>query len=170
MKRTFFVLGLTLLMSGSLLAQRFAMVDTEYILDNIPSYRAAQQTLDELSAEWQEEVEEKQEEVEKLFKEYQAERVLLTEEMRQKREQDIVSREQKIRELQRTYFGPEGSLFEKRQELIEPIQEEVYQAINKVAEDGNFAVIFDSSAGLSMVYSDPRHDKSDEVLQVLGYK
>lgn len=170
MKKHSVLITLACLLAMPAFAQRFALVDTEYILTNIPSYRAAQQTLDDLSAEWQKEIEAKQDEVKALFKEYQAERVLLTEEMRQKREQGIVEKEKAIRELQRQYFGPEGKLFEKRKELIEPIQEEVAEAIRQVAEDGNFAVMLDTSDGVSMVYSDPRHDKSDEVLEVLGYK
>ena len=133
-------------------AQKFAYVDTDYILKSIPSYESAQEQL------------------EKMYKEYQAEKVLLTEEMKQKREEEIVQKERQTKELQKKYFGAEGSLYKKRQELIKPIQDDIFNAIKEIASSGNYAFIFDAAGGASFLYSDPKYDKSDDVLQKLGYK
>lgn len=151
-------------------AQRYAYVDTQYILNNIPAYKAAQDKLDQLSFEWQQELENKREEIDKLSKEFQSEKVLLTEEMVKKRKQQLDQKRQQLQELKRKYFGPEGQLYQKRQELVKPIQEEVYGAIERIAEKGNYAVIFDAAGQSNMLYTDPSYDKSDEVLKELGYK
>ena len=151
-------------------AQKYAFVDTEYILDRIPSYKAAQDQLDKLSDEWQTEVEGMYESVEKMYKDFQAEKVLLTEEMRIRQEDEIIQQEQAIKELQQKYFGREGSLFKKRQELVKPIQDEVYRVVKEIATEGNFAVIFDTASGANMLYTNPKYDKGDEVLEKLGYK
>ncbi len=150
-------------------SQKFAFVDTKYILKNIPSYNAAQDKLDKLSEEWQQEVETMREEVEEMYKKFQAERVLLTEEMKKQREEEIIEKEKEVRELQNKYFGREGKLYQKRQELVKPIQDEVYKAVKELSETGNYAVIFDSASGPTMLYTDPSFDKSDEVLEILGY-
>ena len=105
-----------------------------------------------------------------MYKDYQAERVLLAEDMRRQREEAIVSKEQEVKELQKNYFGQEGALFKKRQELVEPIQDEIYTAIKDLATENGYAAIFDTSSGTSMIYTNPRYDISDEVLQKLGYK
>ncbi len=159
-----------LVATASLSAQRFAFVDTEYILTNIPAYRAAQDQIDKLSQEWEEEVQIKFNEIEQLYKNYQAEKVLLTEEMRGKKEEEIISKEQAAKELQNKYFGREGELFNKREELVKPIQDEIYRAVKEIAAEGNYAVIFDTSSGPSMLYTNPKNDVSDEVLTKLGYK
>lgn len=151
-------------------AQKFAYVDTDYILKSIPTYESAQEQLEIMSSDWQAEVETKYAEVEKLYKEFQAEKVLLTEEMKAKREEEIIQREREVKELQKKYFGPEGSLFKKRKELIEPIQNDIFNAIKEIASEGNFAVIFDASGGTNMLYSNPKYDKSDLVLEKLGFK
>lgn len=170
MKRLLFS-GLILLLGVSFAyAQKYAFVDTEYILDRIPSYTAAQDKLDNMSNEWQKEIEAMYAEVEKLYNNYQAERVLLTEEMRTQREEEIVTKETEAKDLQKTYFGREGMLFEKRQELIKPIQDEIYKAVKEIALAGNFAVIFDTSSGANMLYTNPKYDKSDDVLEKLGYQ
>jgi outer membrane protein len=150
--------------------QRYAYVDTEYILNNIPAYKAAQEKLDQLSYEWQKELESKRDKLNELFQEYQNEKVLLTDEMKRKREEELQQKRKEMNELQRKYFGPEGQLYKQRQELVKPIQEEVYSAIEKIAEDGNYAVIFDAASQSNMLYTDPKYDKSDEVLKELGYK
>lgn len=170
MKRLLFS-GLILLAGMSMAyAQKYAFVDSEYILDRIPLYKAAQDKLDKMSDEWQKEIEVLYAEVEKMYKDYQAERVLLTEEMRKQREEQIVTAETAAKDLQKTYFGREGMLFEKRQELIKPIQDEIYQAVKEIALAGSFAVIFDTSSGANMLYTNPKYDKSDDVLEKLGYK
>jgi outer membrane protein len=163
--------GLILLAGlGFAYTQKYAFVDTEYILDRIPAYGAAQDKLDEMSDQWQTEIESMYAEVEKLYKDYQAEQVLLTEEMRNQREEEIVAKETEAKDLQRTYFGREGMLYEKRQELVKPIQDEIYKAVKEIALAGNFAVIFDTASGANMLYTNPKYDKSDDVLEKLGYK
>jgi len=170
MKKIFTLLVGLLLPFGLTIAQKYAFVDTEYILNNIPNYKAAQEQLDKISADWQKEIEAKYAEIEKMYKDYQAERVLLSEDMRRQREEAIVNKEKETKELQKSYFGQDGALFKKRQELIQPIQDEIYKAIKDLATENGYAVVFDSSSGPSMIYTNPRYDMSDEVLQKLGYK
>jgi outer membrane protein len=170
MKRALFILTGMLLSLGMAMAQKYALVDTEYILNNIPSYKAAQQQIDKISEDWQKEIEGKYAEIEKMYKDYQAERVLLAEDMRKQREDAILSKEKEVKELQKSYFGQDGALFKKRQEFIQPIQDDIYKAVKDLATENGYAVIFDSSSGASMIYTNPRYDISDEVLQKLGYK
>jgi len=159
-----------MLLIGATVAQKYAFVDTDYILNRIPSYKAAQDQLDKLSEEWQQEVETLYSEIESMYKDYQAEKVLLTEEMRTSKEEEIINKEKEAKELQKKYFGREGSLYKKRQELIKPIQDEIYTTVKEIATEGNFAVIFDTASGANMLYTNPKYDKSDEVLEKLGYK
>ncbi|MBN1158577.1 MAG: OmpH family outer membrane protein [Bacteroidales bacterium] len=170
MKRTVLLLSGLLFTFSLTIAQKYAFVDTDYILDNIPGYKAAQEQLDKLSEGWQQEIEAQYAEIEQLYNDYQAERVLLSEEMRRKREDEIIDKEKDVKEIQTSYFGQEGQLFQKRQELIQPIQDEVYNAIRDMATEEGYAVIFDTAGGPVMVYFNPRYDLSDEVLQKLGYK
>jgi outer membrane protein len=154
----------------SVRAQKFAFVDTDYILKGIPTYESAQEQLSIMSKDWQAEIEAKHADVERLYKEFQAEKVLLTEDMKKQREAEIIGKEREIKDLQKKYFGPEGDLFKKRKELVEPIQNDIFNAIKEIASEGNYAVIFDAAGGASMLYSDPKYDKSDEVLAKLGFK
>ena len=151
-------------------AQKYAYVDTEYIMNNIPLYETAKQQLDELSEQWQYEVDEAKNQVEKLYKDFQAEKVFLTDEQKIKREDEIVQKEKDLRSLQQKYFGREGMLFSKRKELLKPIQDDIFNAVKEIAQEGNYAVIFDTANSLNMLYTDPKHDKSDDVLRKLGYK
>ncbi len=151
------------------LSQRFAYVDSEYILNNIPEYIAAQEQLDKLAEKWQQEIEESYEEVEALYRNYQNDRVLMSEEMRRKRENEIVAREAEAAELQRKFFGPEGELFKNQEELIRPIQDRIYNAVEKMANEGNYAVIFDTANSPTMLYTNPRNDLSEDILKILGY-
>ena len=150
--------------------QRFAFVDSEYILNNIPAYKSAQQQIDKLSADWQKEIEAQYGEVDKLYKNYQAESVMLSEDMKKKRQDEIIKKEQAVKELQMKYYGPEGELAKKQQDLVKPIQDEVYKAIKEMAVEGGYAAVFDSSADATLLYANPRQDRSDEVLERLGYK
>jgi outer membrane protein len=159
-----------ILMAGLSFGQRFAFIDSDYIMDNIPEYKAAEQELERISVEWQREIEQQFSDIDRLYREYQAEAPLLPEEMRRQREESIIQREMKAKELQMKRFGREGDLFQKRQELIKPIQDKVYEAIEEIATRGNYAVIFDKSGGLTMIFTDVRYDLSDEVLQRLGYR
>jgi len=156
------------LLSTSLHAQRYAYVDTEYILNNLQSYEDAQKELNRLSDQWQKEIEQRYESIDRLYKAYQAEKVLLTEEMKKEREDEIVRKEQEAKELQRQRFGVDGDLFKRRQELIQPIQDDIYNAIKEVAQGGGFSVIFDKGNQSNILYADPRYDKSDRVLSRLG--
>lgn len=151
-------------------SQKFAYVDTEYILSNISAYKSAQDQIDKLSETWQKEVEALYADIDKMYKTYQSEKVLLTEEMKKKREEEIMNKEKEAKDLQKKYFGQDGALFKKRDELIKPIQDEVYKAVKELAIEGGYSIIFDSSSGASMLYTDPKFDKSDAILQKLGYK
>jgi outer membrane protein len=172
MKRLFISGVLAVLVALPALAQqqKFAFVDTEYILNNIPAYKSAQAQIDKLSADWQKEIETQYGEVEKLYKNYQAEKVMLSDDMKKKREDEIINKEQAVKELQRKYYGPEGELTKKQQDLVKPIQDQVYKAIKEMAVEGGYTAIFDSSADATILYANPRQDKSDEVLERLGYK
>ena len=170
MKKIIVLLGLVFLIQFSF-AQKFGYVDTEYILKNIPTFDAAQKKLDQYSADWQKEIEDIYADIDKMYKEYQAEKVLLTDELRVKRENDIVAREKEAKELQKKYFGQDGELYAKRQELIKPIQDDIYNAIKEVAAEANLDFIFDSgSSSVNILFANPKYDRSDDVLQKLGYK
>ena len=149
-------------------AQKFAFVDTQYILDNLPEFTEAQAQLDDLSAQWQKEIEAKFAEVDKMYKDYQAQSVLLPEDMKKKKEQEIVDKEKEAKNLQKQKFGKDGDLFKKRQELVKPIQEKLYNAIQEVATTNNYSVIFDKGGSLTMLYANPKYDVSDDVLDNLG--
>lgn len=150
-------------------AQKFAYVDSDYILQNIPEYNDAQAQLDELSAQFQQEVEAKFTAIDKLYKDYQAESVLLPEEMKKKREETIVKAEKDAKELQKKRFGKDGDLFKKRQELVKPIQDKIFNAIEQVSQAKNYALVFDKAGGVTMMYADPKYDISDDILEEMGY-
>ena len=150
-------------------AQKFAYVDTDYILNKIPEFKQAEDKLDDFSADWQKEIEEKYADVEKMYRAYQQEQVLLTDEMKTKREEVIIVKENDAKKLQQKYFGPEGLLYAKRQELITPIQDKIYKAIQQLATNNKYQAIFDSSSDLIMLYKNNNLDKSDKVLELMGY-
>ncbi len=149
-------------------AQKFAYVDTQYILDNIPEFAEAQSQLDEISVQWQKEIETRFAEVDKMYKDYQTQAVLLPDDMKKKKEQEIVDKEKEAKNLQRNRFGKEGDLFKKRQELVKPIQEKIYNAIQELSTSNNYAVVFDKGGSLTMMYANPKYDISDDVLDNLG--
>lgn len=157
-----------LLSSGNLVAQKFGYVDTDYILKNIPEYQDAQNEIEELSKTWQAEIEAKYAEVERMYKAYQADAVLLPEDLRQKREEEIIKFEKEVKDLQKQRFGNDGDLFKKRQELIKPIQEKIYNAIEDIATTKNYAFIFDKASGPVIMYVSNKFDISDEVLDQIG--
>ncbi|MDX9845379.1 MAG: OmpH family outer membrane protein [Tenuifilaceae bacterium] len=169
MKKITITLFLIASMATAALAQKFAYVDTEYILSRIPTFKAAQDQLDKIAAQYQAEVEQNYEVLDKMFKDYEAEKVLLTEEMKKKRENDIIEKERAVKDLQVRYFGRDGMLFKKREELVKPIQDQVFNAVKEIATEGGYAIIFDSASSANMLYTNPRYDKSDDVLQKLGY-
>ena len=164
------LLLLTIIFSTlSIQAQKFAYIDTDYILNKIPDFKQAQDKLDELSADWQKEIENQYADVEKMYREYQQEQVLLTDDMKEKREDAIIKKETNAKKIQKKYFGPEGNLYLKRQELIKPIQDKIYAAVQQLAADNKYAIIFDSSSDLIMLYKNNNYDKSDKVLDLMGY-
>ena len=170
MKKIIFTLALSLIAVFALQAQKFAFVDTEYILENISEYRDAQDQLDKISVDWQKEIEAKFAEVDKLYKSFQTEAPLLPEDIKKKREDEIVQKEKEAKELQKKRFGKEGDLFKKRMELIKPIQDKVYDAIEDIAVAQGLSIVFDKSGSTTLLYASSKLDKSDEVLAKLGYK
>ncbi|HSO78481.1 MAG TPA: OmpH family outer membrane protein, partial [Bacteroidales bacterium] len=162
------VLVLAATLSGA--AQKFAFVDSEYIRNNIPAFTAAQQQLDKLSEGWEKEVADGYAAVESLYKNYQAEVVLLSQDQKKKREDAIIAKEKEIKDLQNKYFGMEGELYKKREELVKPIQDEILKAIKEISVEGSYAVIFDTSTGSNILFANPKFDLSDQVLEKLGYK
>ena len=157
-------------LSAGAFAQRFAYVDSDYILKHVPEYNAAQKQLDALSAQWQKEVDSRFADIEKLYKTYQADQVLLTEEMRKRRESEIIEKEKEAKEFQRVKFGFEGDLFQQRTRLIKPIQEKVSKAVQAVADAQQLDMIFDKNSEIMLLYANPRLDKSNDVVTRLGYK
>jgi len=170
MKKSAFITLIALFATLSLFGQRFAYIDSEYILENIPEYQAAQMQLNELSVQWQNEIEAKFGRIDEKYRNYQAESMLLPEEMRRQREEEIIELEREAKNLQMQRFGRDGDLFRKREELVRPIQDQIYEAVEQIATRGNYAIIFDKSGSGNMIYSDVRFDLSDEVLQRMGYR
>ena len=160
------IIGLVFMVNG----QKMAFVDTDYILDNIPAYTAAQNQLDQLSSQYQKELESIHADIEQMYKDFQAESVLLSEDMKRKREDVIITKEKDYKNLQRKYFGPSGDLFKKRQGLVKPIQDDVFTAIQDISNEGSYAIIFDKAGGTTLFFTNPKFDLSDQVLQKLGYK
>jgi len=150
-------------------AQKMGYVDTDYILGKIPEYKAAQTEIDKTSVDWQKEIEAKYGEIDKLYKIYQAESVLLTDDMRKKRENEIINKEKEVKDLQKSRFGVDGELFKKRMELVKPIQDKVYSAVKQVAEKSGLAFIFDKAGQVALLYSNSKYDKSEDVLTFMGY-
>ena len=169
MKKILLILALSFTTVTATQAQKFAYVDTDYILNKIPEFKQAQDKLDALSADWQKEIENKYTDVDQMYRSYQQEQVLLTDKMKVKREDAIIKKEKSAKDLQQKYFGPKGELYIKRQELIRPIQEKIYNAIQQLAANNNYAIIFDSSSDLIMLYKNNSLDKSDKVLKLMGY-
>lgn len=151
-------------------AQKFAYIDTEYILKNIPEYKEAQKQLDGFSEQWQNQIEAMYKKIDKMYQDFQAEEILLTEQMKNKRREEILKKEQEVIDFKKEKFGVDGELFKKRKELIKPIQEKIYKAVQQTANVGKYSVIFDKASGLTMVYTNPKYDKSDDVLRRMGYK
>jgi outer membrane protein len=151
-------------------AQKFGYIDSDYILKKIPAYNSAQEQLEKLSKQYQVEIEAKYKVVKELYDKYQSEKVLLTEEMRQKRENEIITKEKEAKEYQSSHFSPEGTLAKKRDELLKPVQDKVYNAIKEISTEGGYAIIFDIANNPGVIYNNPRYDLSDKVLEKMGFK
>ncbi|MCB0700125.1 MAG: OmpH family outer membrane protein [Chitinophagales bacterium] len=168
MKRIFVILFLLSAITITANAQRYCVIDSKYILDNITEYKDAQTKLDNMSESWQKEIDNLMMDVDRMYKTYQAERAMLSDDMRKKREDEIVEKEKSVKVLQKQRFGYEGDLFKERQKLIKPIQDKVYNAVQKYADSRAYDVVLDKSGGVSVFYFNTKLDKSDEVLKSLG--
>ncbi|MDL2221843.1 OmpH family outer membrane protein [Parabacteroides sp. OttesenSCG-928-N08] len=169
MKKIMTVCVMLMLCSFAGMAQKFALIDMEYILKNIPAYEMANEQLTQLSKKWQIEVEAIQQEAQNMYKTYQSDLVFLSPEMKTKREEEIVKKEQEAQDLKRKYFGPEGELYKRRESLMKPIQDEIYEAVEEIANDNGFQLILDRASAVSVIFASPKIDVSNEVLNKLGY-
>lgn len=169
MKKIIITLCLAIAGVAAASAQKFALVDMEYILRNVTSYEMANEQLNQVSQRWEKEVNEVSKEAETMYKNYQSDMVFLTDDQKKKREEAIVAKEKEATDLRYKYFGPEGELYKKRQSLVQPIQEDVYNAVKAVAEEKGYMAIFDRASSQSIVFASPRIDVSNEVLAKLGY-
>jgi len=167
LKNILFVL--MLISAPSLFAQRYAYVDSKYILENMDEYKDAQVELDAMSKKWQETVEAKMTELSRLRRAFDAEKILLTMDLQAQRESELKAKEKEIRDYQREKFGVNGELFKKRQELIQPLQDDIFNAIKELAKERSYALIFDKGTNSNILFSDPKYDKSDVILKKLGY-
>ena len=170
MKKLFLSIAFSCLLAGFTQAQRYAVIDTKYILDKMPEYKTAQKQLDDTAARWQKDIDNIQQTLEKMYRDYDAEQVMLSDELKKKREDQLFEKEKSVRDLQRQRFGFEGDLFKKRQELIKPIQDRVYNAVQKLAVQRGYDFILDKSEGITVIFADPKLEKSDDVLKELGVK
>lgn len=150
-------------------AQKFALVDMDYVMSAIPAYETANEQLSQLSSKWQKEVEALLIEAQTMYKNYQTELPLLSDEMKKKYEEDIVAKEKEAEELKRKYFGPEGELFKKRESLVKPIQDEIYNAIQELCNTEGYQMILDKASSSNLIYATPKLDVSDDLLEKLGY-
>jgi outer membrane protein len=151
-------------------AQRYAIIDTKYILGKIPEYKDADTKLQQIGVQWQKEIDDKQAQLDKMYKNYEAEQFMLTEELKKKREDELFIREKEVRDLQKKRFGYEGDLFKERQKLVKPVQDKVYNAVQKMAIAKSYDFVLDKSEGITIIFADPKLDKSEDVLKELGIK
>lgn len=169
MKKLTFALIMLVACAFGASAQKFALIDMDYILKNVPSYEMANEQLNQLSQRWQREVEAVSTEAQNMYKTYQADMVFLTDEQKKQRESDIVAKEKEATDLRYKYFGPEGELYKKRQTLMQPIQDDIYNAVKKVSEERGYQCIFDRASSSNIIFASPRIDVSNEVLAKMGY-
>lgn len=169
MKRLFFTLAMMLTLATSANAQKFALVDMEYILRHIPAYERAGEQLNQVSRKWQAEVDALQQEAQTMYKKYQSEAVFLSDEQKVKSEEAIIAKEKEASDLKKKYFGPEGELFKKRESLMAPIQDEIYNAIKDICELKGYNLILDRASDAGIIFASPKADISNDVLAKLGY-
>jgi outer membrane protein len=167
MKKVLIVLFLLAAATG-VQAQKYCIIDSKYILDKMTDYKDAQTRLDNISKAWQEEIDKQMSEVDRMYKGYQAEKPMLSDDMRNKRQDEIVAKEKAAKDLQKQRFGYEGDLFKKRQEYIKPIQDRLFNAVQKMASSKGYDLALDKAGGVTLFYADPKLDRSDDVLKILG--
>ena len=171
MKKLFFValmvFGTTM---GAMAQQRYAVIDTKYILERIPAYKEADAKLKLVGEQWQKEIDDLQVQLDKMYKNFESEQIMLTDALKKKREDELFEKEKQVRDLQKKRFGYEGDLFKERQRLIKPVQDKVYDAIQKIATSRSYDFVLDKSEGITIIFADPKLDKSDDVLKELGIK
>lgn len=170
MKKILFIGSLFCLVALSLKAQRYAIIDTKYILNKLPDYTSADKKLQIIGEQWQKEIDNKQAELDKMYKNYDAEQFMLTEDLKKKRETELFNKEKEVRDLQKKRFGYEGDLFKERQKIVKPIQDKVYNAVQKIAVARGYDFILDKSEGITVIFADSKLDKSDDILRELGIK
>jgi outer membrane protein len=170
MKKLILIAALFCISATTAFAQNYAIIDTKYILDKMPDYTSAQNQLDRIAEGWQKEIDSLQMDLDRMYKSYEAEQVMLTEDLRKKREDQLFLKEKALRDLQRKRFGFEGDLFKKRQELVKPIQDKVYNAIQKISVQRGYHFVLDKSEGITIIFADPKFDKSEDVLRELGIR
>lgn len=169
MKKTLFAICFMMICSLAVNAQKYALIDMEYILKNIPAYEMTNEQLSQVSQKWQNEVEALQQEAQNMYKTYQSDLVFLSAEMKSKREEEIVKKEQEAQDLKRKYFGADGELYKKRESLMKPIQDEIYNAVKEISEDKGYQLVIDRASAMSIIFASPKIDISNEVLSKLGY-
>jgi len=170
MKKILVAVFSLLLVAGVAQAQKYAVIDTRYILDKMPDYKTAQKQLDDIAAGWQKDIDGQQTALDGMYKAFEAEQVMLSDDLKKKREDQLFNKEKALRDLQRKRFGFEGDLFKKRQELIKPIQDKVYNAVQKMAVQRGYDFVLDKSEGITIIFADPKLDKSEDVLKDLGVR
>jgi len=168
--KKFLLLALIMVAGFTGFSQKYAIIDTRYILDKMPDYKTAQKQLDDIAAGWQKDIDGKQSELDNMYKSYEAEQVMLSDDLKKKREDQLFNKEKDLRDLQRKRFGFEGDLFKKRQELVKPIQDKVYSAVQKMAVQRGYDFVLDKSEGITIIFADPKLDKSEDVLKDLGVR
>lgn len=170
MKRILIAVIGIMMMAATAQAQKYAIIDTRYILDKLPDYKTAQKQLDDIAAEWQKDIDAQQADLDKMYKSFDAEQVMLSDDLKKKREDQLFNKEKSVRDLQRKRFGFEGDLFKKRQELIKPIQDKVYNAVQRMAVQRGYDFVLDKSEGITIIFADPKLDKSEDILKELGIR
>jgi outer membrane protein len=170
MKKILLIALISMFASFAVKAQRYAIIDTKYILNKMPEYTDADKKLQEVSDQWQKEIDQKQSELDKMYKDYEAEKFMLSDDLKKKREDELFNREKELRDLQKKRFGYQGDLFKEREKLVKPLQDKVYNAVQKIAVARGYDFILDKSEGITVIFADPKLDKSEDVLRELGIK
>jgi outer membrane protein len=170
MKKLLLLAVISLTVAAAANSQKYAIIDTKFILDRMPEYKTAQKQLDDIAATWQKEIDGMQQDLDKMYRDFEAEQVMLSDDLKKKREDQLFVKEKALRDLQRARFGFEGELFRRRQDLIKPVQDKVYNAVQKLAVQRGYDFILDKSEGITVIFADPKLEKSEDVLRELGVK